>query len=522
MIGTEPPSEVRDSKGQSRFRGFDAKLMDMPNKNLSSLNPTLDNRDFMSKLVDFVIQRKKWLIIGGIATFLIVIVLVLSMANFALSNPFLDGQQETAKVGSLIIPVTATGSVQSAGLITIKSKAGGIIQRIPVIEGQMVKVGDVLAQLDPVDEKRNVAARQDDLDRATSLFEQAKIRLENQQRDLPLQTIRAESQVTDGEAKLKLADFQWKKMQDYSKNNIAGEVEVVQSESAYLTAKAALDIAKAALQQAKNNQDILVRSAKQDVIQSDATRSAAQKALDEAKLRLDETIVKAKSPGMVYSIFIKEGEAIQSGTQSFTGGTPLMTLADVSSMFVMSQIDEADIGAIRDIAPEYARPGYSAKLDDESYAQKAKEILESKLNKTVEITVEAYRSTDYKGVIELIRPEPVRVNNALAFNVKVRLVGNDLQKLDGLQADLSFTTDKIDNVVLVKNEALVSEGRECFVYIPWRPSNRGRWDEKKIPVKIGKTDGTYTEIVSGLKDGDAVWVKRPMKTEKEKKLADQG
>src|SRR5262249_1315717 len=151
-----------------------------------------------------------------------------------------------------------------------------------------------------------------------------------------------------------------------------------------------------------------------------------------------------------------------------------------------------------EIAPEYARPGSTAKLANEVYEQKAKELLEHAKNKSVAVTVEAYRSQEYKGVIDLIYPEPQTVNNARAFKVRVRLVGDDLQKLNGLQADLSFTTDKIDNVVLVKNEALVSEGRDCFVYVPWRPGPRSRWDEKKVPVKIGKTDGTYTEVVSGV------------------------
>jgi HlyD family secretion protein len=120
-------------------------------------------------------------------------------------------------------------------------------------------------------------------------------------------------------------------------------------------------------------------------------------------------------------------------------------------------------------------------------------------------------------VIERILPEPQRVNNALVFNVLVRLTGNDLNKLIGLQSDLAFTTEKLTGVVLVKNEALVSEGRDCFVYVPVRKSSRERWGQKKIAVKIGATDGTNTEVISGLKDGDMVWTKRPQQTDKEKK-----
>ena len=140
---------------------------------------------------------------------------------------------------------------------------------------------------------------------------------------------------------------------------------------------------------------------------------------------------------MVYSILIREGEMIQSGTQTFTGGTLLMTLADVSAVFVLAQVDEADIGAIRKIAPDYARPGTTRKLNSDEYVTLAEDSVKNLKGKAVEATVDAYRAETYKGVIERILPEPQKVNNALVFNVLVRLTGDDLKKLIGLQADLT-------------------------------------------------------------------------------------
>jgi multidrug efflux pump subunit AcrA (membrane-fusion protein) len=97
-------------------------------------------------------------------------------------------------------------------------------------------------------------------------------------------------------------------------------------------------------------------------------------------------------------------------------------------------------------------------------------------------------------------------------------VGDDLEKLMGLQADLSFTTAKVQNVVIVKNEALQSEGHECYVYMPVPGKTR---EEEKRAVTIGTTDGTFTEVKSGVDAGDAVYTKRPQKTEKEKKASDK-
>jgi len=489
-------------------------------------------------------MKRKHLIIGGIILVVVILIVLVSRMDLGMKNPWLDGMVEDATRGDLIIPVTATGTVVPARLIEIKSKASGEVAAIHVVEGQMVKTGDVLVELDPVDEKRRLEAQQAELRRATAALEKAKAALESYTLDLPLQTKAAEAKLIDAAARLKDAEFRWEKMKGYLEGDVAGDVEGVNAESNYKIAKANRDLSQVDLERARNNEKILLKSAGEDVRQAEAAFVQAQKLLDEAKLRLDETTVRAKSNGMVYSIKIREGEMIQSGTQSLMGGTSLGVLADTSAMFVTALIDEADIGAIRNIAPEYARPGKTVKLAEDVYRAQAEQALASQpttdaaepdLTATregtdvsselgmaglpVEVTVEAYRAQKYRGVIERILPEPQKINNAVAFYVRIRLVGAELDKLMGLQADLSFTTAKLHNVILVKNEALHSEGRDCFVYVPI--AGRPRSEEKRAVV-IGTTDGTFTEVKSGIGAGDAVYIKRPQKTEKEKEEEKKG
>ena len=380
---------------------------------------------------------------------------------------------------------------------------------------------------------RNAEARQADLDRTTSAWEKSKIALEKQKNDLPIQTKLAQSRLKDAEARLKDAEFRWNRVKELGERS-ASTQERSTNEMSCLVAEAARDMARLDLERAKNDEIVVLQSAEQDVVQAGAVAESAEKALGDAEQRLSETTVKARSDGMVYKIQVRRGETIQSGMSSFAGGTPLMMLADVASMFVMAQIDEADIGAIRLIAPEYARPGKTQKLDEAEYIRKAMEIIAAAENdedpgdkekimvgRPVEVTVDAYRTQEFRGVIERILPEPERANNAIAFRVRIRLLGDDLQKLMGLQADLWFETKELKDVVLVKNEALRSEGRDCFVYVPFRENPRDRWSEKKVPVKIGVTDGTSTEIISGIEAGTDVWVKRPKLTEKEKREMEQ-
>lgn len=487
---------------------------------------------------------KKWIIL------IAVLLLVFGVAYISINGlpriglGFLDGKRGKAILGNLEIPVTATGKIEPARLTQIKSKASGKVAVIHVVEGQMVHAGDKLLELDPVDEKRNVEAREANLARARSALEKAKIALEKQRVDLPLQTRRAEARLLDATARLTDAEFRWNRLKSMSQENTTNQ-ELTTAKANRDSAQAARDIARSDLEQARHDEKTLLRSAEQDVLQAEAAFTEAQKVLDEAKLRYEETTVRAPSDGMVYSILAKEGEMIQSGTQSLTGGTTLMYLADTRAMFVIAQVDEADIGAIREIAPEYARPGMTQRLSEEEYRRRGTEIIKAAgsstdeataeneaeaggdtpvpaevadlIGRPVEVTVEAYRAKSYQGVIERILPEPLLVGGAVSFNVRIRLFGDELTKLMGLQADLAFKTKTQSNVVLVPNEALVSEDRDCFVWVPFRDNPRERWGKKKIAVRIGDTDGTNTVIVSGLKAGDDVWVQPPRMTDKEKR-----
>jgi HlyD family secretion protein len=364
----------------------------------------------------------------GTIIFIVIIVtlmggfLIVSQTNLlsGLSLNFLDGVKESATKGDLVIPVTSTGIVEAAQFTNVKSKASGIVQSIPVLEGQMVKKGDILVVLDPVDEKRAVESRQSDADRAKSVWEKAKIALEKAKIDLPNQSVVSQARLDDALARLSIAEFQYKKaMALENPEGTYSPQELVSITANFTQAKAAVDMAKVDLVTSKNNEKVLFKSAEEDVVQAGATYQTAVKTLEDANQRLAETTVRAPADAMVYSILTRKGEAIQSGTQSFTGGTPIMMLADVSAMFVIAQIDEADIGEIREIAPDYARPGKTQPLEESEYISKAREIIEnakatsqpiSKEEKELILKEAEKLAIEREGVVVQARPVIVTVD----------------------------------------------------------------------------------------------------------------
>lgn len=477
----------------------------------------------------------KKLIVAGMALAGLV-ALVAWGRSFRLANPWLDGKMEKVARGDLVIPVSASGSIQANKQVEIKSKASGEVAHIHVVAGQMVKAGDILLELDPIDETRNVDRAQAELDRANAAHEQTVIRLDEARRNRPLDVEVAEALRDQAAVQVEQAQIEYDKLAGVQAKT---EIEVRRIAANLNNAKANLKRAEAELGRARNNETIMVRSAEEDVAAAHAVLDSAKKALDEAKQRLIETKIYSPIDGLVYSIRVHEGEIVQGGKSTLMSGTPLMYLADISRIYIIAQVDGSDIGAVRKIAPEFARPGQTREVPYEELIASAPlppasqpledgtnggdppaeydEIDTQKVSDLVHQRVRISVGPDlYEGIIERILPEPRTVSNVITFDVRILMIGDNLHHLLGLDGDVQFTADRVTGVLKVKNESLVSEGKDVFVYVPWRESDSSPWDEKKVPVTIGMTDGNDTHIVTGLKEGDDIWVKRPQKTDREK------
>ncbi len=191
---------------------------------------------------------------------------------------------ETATVrrGDRSIAVEATGKVEPITQVEVKSKASGQIVTLPVVEGQSVAEGDLIAKLDPVDVKAAYDQTAADLDVAVATQKQAQTTYDRQ-----------------------------KGLFD---QKLVAEVE--------------LETARLGLVQARAQ---LVR---------------ARTAKDQASVRLRETTVRAPSAGIVLSRPVEVGQIIASGTNSVSGGTVIATLADLRKVNVNTDVDEVDIGRV--------------------------------------------------------------------------------------------------------------------------------------------------------------------------------
>ncbi len=490
----------------------------------------------------------------------------------------------TIERGNLVIPLPATGSIEPASRTEIKSKASGTIIKIYFEAGDIVKKGDLLIELDPVDEQRTVDNAKAELQRAKANLELSRSEAQKIARDWPVDLNLALSSLEAARAELHGAALNFLRMDNIRRNispdkatftivnpppvpkikvgnmqsyikHALGRIALAKAEAdkvrelveygkkivnQQLSSNVWTNIARVEYQdglitmwkahanllmsmsKVRNaiNTKILIDQANTRVELAKEVLRKAKVALEQALQRLRETKVYAPINGIVEKINVREGQIISSGITTVTGGTTLMILADVSQLFVEADVDEADIGQVRELAP----PGRDARLtaavaasspsSQPSLNESQKEELEMLQNAdNVTISVDAFRDEVFTGKVYRVYPDPKTFNNVVTYNVRILLTSPNRTKLMlGMHANVKFTARKRKNVLLVDIEAIKVKNEEHGVYIPGK-------DGKPvfIPVKLGPSDGMKIELKTDkLKPGQKVYTRLPRNREDEK------
>jgi len=255
--------------------------------------------------------------------------------------------------GTFQIIVMANGVVKSIDRIEIKSKASGEIVELPVEEGDFISQGDLIARLDQKDERAEAAQAQADFDIAM--------------------------------AELKQAQSTFERRNQLFQDNLISEEEQGQI---------TLDLAVA----------------KGKVIQASTT-------LERAQERLSEAVVRAPIDGTILQKYVEEGQIIASGVSNVSGGTPIVDIADMSSVYIETGIDEIDIGKVQ-------------------------------IGQFATVIAEAYPELAFNGEIVRIAPEAKIEQNVTLFDVVVEVKNNDGKLKSGMNTRVEIEIVKKENVLL--------------------------------------------------------------------------
>ncbi len=117
---------------------------------------------------------------------------------------------------------------------------------------------------------------------------------------------------------------------------------------------------------------------------------------------------------------------------------------------------------------------------------------------------DSYPDQVFKGHVRLISPEAVVEQNVTSFQVRVDLDSGKDKLLSGMNVDLTFLGANLNNALVVPTVAIVTEKGQIGVLVPGK-NNKPEFRS----VTIGSSIQDRTQIVSGLKEGDRVFINLP-------------
>ena len=343
-------------------------------------------------------------------------------------------KKESVNQKKLELSIEASGIIEAISSVEIKSKASGEILLLGAEVGDLVYKGSILGQIDQRTPK-NI------LDQAKSDLEASRVRLEN-----------AKSQYDRGKELHNNGSISDKDYEDIQESYAQAKSSVVRTEVSY----------------------------------------------ENAKIALDDTIVRSPVQGTIISRPVEVGQVISSPTSAVGGGTILMTMADLSKVRVRALVDEIDVGKVS-------------------------------IGQVVSIKVAAYRDKEFFGTVSKIEPLAKVEQNVTTFPVLIDIDNSENLLLLGMNTDvvievlsksvtlstptmslrtrkdiysaasiLNISKETIDNFLSVKVEG---ENFNKFIVIK---------DSKKGPeltwVKIGVSDLSYVEVLTGLTQKDTVFI----------------
>jgi HlyD family secretion protein len=349
--------------------------------------------------------------------------------------------------GDVAKSVVATGKIQPITKVEVKSKASGIVEQLFVDINRVVKKGQPLAQLDKQEIEDQVAA--------------AKAQLASAQANVTTFEANIEQDKVNAAAPdLPMYKATLDRNTEMQREGIVSRQALDDADKDYLAALTRRDSSKAQI----GVDTAKLKQARAQVLQSEAS-------LKQLEEQLGYTTILAPMDGEILSRDVEIGDAVSSILVLGSTATLVMTEGDTSEVYVQGKVDEADIAHVY-------------------------------MGQRARIKVESFRDRLFYGKVTKIAPMGVEADNVTTFEVRVSINNPGGELKANMTANAEILLDEHKGVLTVPENAITYDSQKnASVQIPDKSQKEG-W--RKIPVKVGLSNGAVTEIVSGLKEGDTV------------------
>ncbi len=391
-------------------------------------------------------KRKLW-IWGGLIVLVVAAVLGIAVTASGSSTKLEPSQLAKTELGDIARSVVATGKVQPITKVEVKSKASGIVTNLYTDINDHVKTGQLLAQLDQVEILAQVAAQKAQLTAAESNAHAAAA---------AIQYDKVNAEAPD----LPMYKNTYTRALEMSKDGVVSHQALDDAQQKYLFAVNTRDKAVA---------QITVDTSK--LHQAEAQVAQSKASLKQLEEQLSYTTITSPMDGVILSRDVEKGDAVSSILVLGSTATLVMTIGDVRQVYVQGKVDESDIGKVY-------------------------------LGQPARIKVESFKDKTFLGKVTRIAPLGVEKDNVTTFEVRVSIDNPGGELKANMTANAEIILEEHKHVLTVPEQAVIyDKDRNASVEVPAPKEKKGR---RTVAIKAGISNGTRTEVLSGLNTGDTV------------------
>jgi HlyD family secretion protein len=369
--------------------------------------------------------------------------------------------------------VTASGKVQPKRQVNVSAETMGKVVNLAVAEGDVVKRGQMLLQIDPRNLETTVQNREASLASARSQLEQTR------------------SQVENAKVNLKQAEDNFRRQENLMKGGLLPRSDYERAQNDLKMRQTDLLVSEQA-----------VRTQEQRIKQEEAN-------VESAKYDLNKVRIVSPMDGLVTRRNIEEGETVVTGTMN-NAGTVLLTIADMSVIDTEIEVDETDI--------PYVQIGQTAKvtidaIPDKTFPGKVTEVGNSPIQAAGSASAQG-RATNFKVVVTIdgsvpnVRPgftctaviTTATRKNALGVPIQALTVRELVVDKNGTIVPPPPPVPGSSAKPVAPQELKPGETRKEFEGVFAVRNGRAVF----VPLKTGISGEKYFELLEGVKEGDEV------------------
>ncbi|MGC8625207.1 MAG: efflux RND transporter periplasmic adaptor subunit [Phycisphaerae bacterium] len=432
-------------------------------------------------------MKKGWIITGVIA--IVVIGGAAAYHHYQVAGAEVAPKVHTAvvKKGTLTVHVYATGNVLANRTVDIKCQAGGEILSLPlgngnsdaqIQVGDLVKKGQVILTVDPTLELQAKTIATENLKQAHYTLQIAQLNYQIAQENLITTRQTDEANLRSAQAQVKNDQLNVQRDLTLLKENLAAQQTYDTDYTTLVRDQQTQRLDEVQLEQLKQ-QALQVQLQGLNVKLDEIAVKNAQANLAQANTNLGYCKVAAPFTGYVANVDVQQGQVIASATNNVGGGTTVMTLVDLSHIFINTTVNESDINHV-------------------------------KVGDHVQITAAGAPGVIFPGRVVLIAPESIQdqnssstngsTSNIVTFQSNIEVLGANKQLLKpGMTSNVDIFADKIPNAVYIPLQAVVIQNNEDTVTVVM-PGGK----QVSKPVTLGERNDLDWQVLHGLKPGQKV------------------